>query len=155
MARTKSQPLAPLFPLEATIAPQTEHDPFDDKPQPIQGSSTITGVSNVDPAVISNRTVHCGSAPSATLQPLDISPLPALLALVPSPDITPLAVAAPQMLMTEVVPQMYNGGNVTEIPLVDEDTEQELFSLLGKWYKPESIESLFSSLPSDAVHFSS
>jgi len=44
---------------------------------------------------------------------------------------------------------------VTEIPLVDEDTERELFSLLGDWYEPKSIESLFSSLPSDAVFFSS
>jgi len=59
------------------------------------------------------------------------------------------------MLITEVVPQMYNRGNVTEIPFVDEDTEQELFSLLGDWYEPESIESLFSSMPSDAVFFSS
>jgi len=58
------------------------------------------------------------------------------------------------MLMTEVVSQMYNGGNVTEIPFVDEDTERELFSLLGDWYKPERIESLFSSMPSDAVFFS-
>jgi len=46
-------------------------------------------------------------------------------------------------------------AGVTEIPLVDEDTERELFSLLGDWYEPESIESLFSSLPSDAVFFSS
>jgi len=59
------------------------------------------------------------------------------------------------MLMTEVAPQMYNGGNVTEIPLVDEDTERELFSLLGDRYEPESTESLFSSLPSDTVFFSS
>ena len=44
---------------------------------------------------------------------------------------------------------------VTEIPLVDEDTERELLSLLGDWYEPESIESLFSSMPSDAVFFSS
>jgi len=59
------------------------------------------------------------------------------------------------MLMTEVVPQMYNGGNVTEIPFVDEDTKRELLSLLGDWYEPESIESLFSSMPFDAVFFSS
>jgi len=59
------------------------------------------------------------------------------------------------MLMTEVAPQMYNGGNVTEIPFVDESTERELLSLLGDWYEPESIESLFSSMPSDAVFFSS
>ena len=97
-----------------------------------------------------------GSVPSVTSLPLDISPLPALLALVVSPGPTPPpTAAAPQMLMTEVVPQMYKGGNVTEIPLVDEDTEQELFSLLGDWYEPESIESLFSSMPSDAVFFSS
>jgi len=44
---------------------------------------------------------------------------------------------------------------VTEIPFVDEDTKRELFSLLGDWYEPESIESLFSSMPSDAVFFSS
>jgi len=110
----------------------------------------------VDPAVISNRTVPCGSAPSATSRPLDISPLPALLALVVSPEPTPPpTAAAPQMLMTEVAPQVYNGGNVTEIPFVDEDTERELLSLLGDWYEPKSIESLFSSMPSDAVFFSS
>ena len=52
--------------------------------------------------------------------------------------------------------QQDNGGVVvTEIPFVDEDTERELFSLLGDWYEPESIESLFSSMPSDAVFFSS
>jgi len=44
---------------------------------------------------------------------------------------------------------------VTEIPFVDESTERELLSLLGDWYEPESIESLFSSSPSDAVFFSS
>ena len=44
---------------------------------------------------------------------------------------------------------------VTEIPFVDEDSEWELFSLLGDWYEPESIESLFSSMPSNAVFFSS
>jgi len=44
--------------------------------------------------------------------------------------------------------------DVTEIPLVDEDTERELLLLLGDWYEPESTESLFSSMPSDAVFFS-
>jgi len=44
---------------------------------------------------------------------------------------------------------------VTEIPFVDESTERELLSLLGDWYEPESIESLFPSMPSDAVFFSS
>jgi len=154
-ARTQTSSPA-LLPLpELVTLPRTELDPFNDRPL-IQESSTTIGVSNVDPAVISNRTVRCGSVPSATSQPLDISPLPALLALVTFPDITPPSTAtAPQMLMTEVVPQMYNGGNVTEIPSIDEDTERELLSLLGDWYEPESIESLFSSMPSDAVFFSS
>ena len=44
---------------------------------------------------------------------------------------------------------------VTEIPFVDESTEWKLLSLLGDWYEPESIESIFSSMPSDAVFFSS
>jgi len=44
---------------------------------------------------------------------------------------------------------------VTEIPFVDESSEQELLSLLGNWYEPKSIESVFSSMPSDAVFFSS
>ena len=44
---------------------------------------------------------------------------------------------------------------VTEIPFVDESSERELLSLLGDWYEPESIESLFSPFPSDAVFFSS
>jgi len=59
------------------------------------------------------------------------------------------------MWITEVAPQMYNGGNVTEVPFVDESTKQELLSLLGNWYEPESIESLFSSMPSNAIFFSS
>ena len=59
------------------------------------------------------------------------------------------------MLKSEVVPQMYYGGNVMEIPFVDESSERELLLLLGDWYEPESIESVFSSMPSDAVFFSS
>jgi len=43
----------------------------------------------------------------------------------------------------------------TEFPFVDESTEWELLSLLGDWYEPESIESLFPSMPSDVVFFSS
>ena len=46
-------------------------------------------------------------------------------------------------------------GIVTEIPFVDESSEQELLSLLGDWYEPESFESIFSSIASDAVFFSS
>jgi len=46
-------------------------------------------------------------------------------------------------------------AHVTEIPFIDEDTKRELFSLLGDWYEPESTEFLFSSMPSDAVFFSS
>ena len=68
--------------------------------------------------------------------------------------IPPSTAAVPLMLKSEVVPQMYNGGNVTEIPFVDESSEWELLSLLGDWYEPESTESLFSSMPSDAVFFS-
>ena len=45
--------------------------------------------------------------------------------------------------------------SVTEIPFVDQSTKWELLSLLGDWYEPESIESLFSSMPSNAVFFSS
>jgi len=48
---------------------------------------------------------------------------------------------------------MYNGGNVTEIPWVDESSEQELLSLLGDWYEPNTFDSVFSSLASDAVDF--
>jgi len=44
--------------------------------------------------------------------------------------------------------------SVTEIPFMDESSEWELLSLLGDWYEPKSIESLFSSMPSDAVFFS-
>jgi len=49
---------------------------------------------------------------------------------------------------------MYNGGNVTEIPFVDESSKQELLLLLGDWYEPESFESVFSSIASNAVFFS-
>jgi len=55
----------------------------------------------------------------------------------------------------ELTSDQVDKQSVTEIPLVDEDTERELLSLLGDWYEPESIESLFSSMPSDAVFFSS
>jgi len=44
---------------------------------------------------------------------------------------------------------------VTEIPFMDKSSEQELLSLLGDWYEPETFESIFSSMPSDAVFFSS
>jgi len=44
---------------------------------------------------------------------------------------------------------------VTEIPMVDKSSEWELLSLLGNWYKPETFESAFSSLDSNAVFFSS
>ena len=63
--------------------------------------------------------------------------------------------AVPLMLKSEVVPQMYNRGNVTEIPFVDKSSEWELLSLLGDWYEPESFESVFSSIASNAVFFSS
>jgi len=49
------------------------------------------------------------------------------------------------MLNSEVVPQMYNRGNVTEIPFVDESSERELLSLLGDWYEP-NLSILFSLL---------
>jgi len=48
----------------------------------------------------------------------------------------------------------YGPAIVTEIPIVDESSERELLSLLGDWYKPESFESIFSSIASDAVFFS-
>jgi len=44
---------------------------------------------------------------------------------------------------------------VTEIPFVDESSERELLLLLGDWYEPETFESVFSSMSSDAVFFSS
>jgi len=50
---------------------------------------------------------------------------------------------------------MYNGGNVTEIPFMDESSKRELLSLFSDWYEPESFESVFSSIASDAVFFSS
>jgi len=53
------------------------------------------------------------------------------------------------MLTSEVVPQMYNKGIVTEIPWVNESSEQELLLLLGNWYEPES----FNPIASDAVYF--
>jgi len=46
-------------------------------------------------------------------------------------------------------------GGVTEIPFVGESSKRELLSLLGNWYEPESYESIFSSIASDAVFFSS
>jgi len=63
--------------------------------------------------------------------------------------------AAPLTLKSEVAPQMYNGGNVTEIPFVDESSKWELLSLLGDWYEPETFESVFSSIASNGVFFSS
>ena len=139
-----------------TYTPPTELDLFDDRLLHTLDSLITISVSSVDPAATLNKTVPSGSVPSATSRPLDNSPLPALLAPFVSQDTTRLLTAtAPPTLKSEVVPQMYNGGNVTEIPFVDESTEWELLSLLGNWYEPESIESLFSSIPSDAVFFSS
>jgi len=43
---------------------------------------------------------------------------------------------------------------VTEIPWVDESSEWELLLLLGDWYEPETFDSVFSSIASDAVKFS-
>ena len=60
----------------------------------------------------------------------------------------------PQTLISEVAPQMYNGGIVTEIPWVDESSKQELLSLLGDWYEPDTFNSVFSLLASNAVIFS-
>jgi len=60
-------------------------------------------------------------------------------------------------------PQIFSPGHigtyvatirVTEIPWIDENSEWELLSLLGDWYKPKSFDSVFSSIVSDAVHFS-
>ena len=116
----------------------------------------ITGVaSSVDPAVTLNRIVPNGSVLAATSLPQDTSPLLVLPVPTTSLDVTlPLMTAAPPTLKSEVVPQMYNGGNVTEIPFVDESSERELLSLLGDWYKPKTFESIFSSIASDVVFFS-
>jgi len=45
--------------------------------------------------------------------------------------------------------------SVTEIPFVDKSSKQELLSLLGDWYKPNMFNSVFSSVVSNAVFFSS
>jgi len=110
----------------------------------------------MDPAVTLNRIVPSGSVLSATSPPQDTSSSLVHPILYSSPDDTLLpTMAAPLMLKSEVVPQMYNRGNVTEIPFVDESSEWELLSLLGDWYEPESFESIFSSIASNAVFFSS
>ena len=138
------------------FSPLEGPDLFDNKLQSTQEYLTITGASSVAPANTLNKTAPNGSAPSATSQPLDIFPPPAPFDLIVSLDtIPPSTAAVPPTLKSEVVPQMYNGGNVTEIPFVDESSERELLSLLGDWDEPKSIESLFSPLPSDAVFFSS
>jgi len=61
----------------------------------------------------------------------------------------------PLMSISEVVLQMYNRGNVTEIPWMDKSCEWELLLLLGDWYEPDTFDSIFSSCASDAVFFSS
>jgi len=120
------------------------------------GPSTTGTAFSVDPAATLNKTVPSGSAPSATSLLLAISLPLAHPAPGPFLDTTlPLTAVAPLMSKSEVAPQMYNGDNVTEIPFVDESSEQELLSLLGDWYEPESFESIFSSITSDAVFFSS
>jgi len=84
--------------------------------------------------------------------PLDTFPSHVLPVLHAFLDVTPpRIVAAPPMLKSEVVPQVYNRGIVTEIPFVNESSEWELLSLLGNWYEPEFFESIFSSITSDAV----
>jgi len=140
--RTPS-PALPIPSMTRTPTPPTEPDPSDDRLLPTLESLITISVSSVDPAATLNRIVPSGSVPSAISRPLDISPLPALLAPFASQDTTQLStVKAPLTVKSKVVPQMYNGGNVTEIPFVDESTKRELLSLLGDWYEPESIESL-------------
>jgi len=134
-------PLLPPPPLDKDITP----------------APLTTGVaSSVDPAITLNKTVPSGSALSATSLPLDISRWLAPPILPASLDATlPPPMAAPLTLKSEVVPQVYNGGNVTEIPFVDESSKWELLSLLGNWYEPKTFESVFSSIASNAVFFSS
>jgi len=45
-------------------------------------------------------------------------------------------------------------GSVTEIPWVDKSSKRELLLFLGDWYKLGTFDSVFSSIASDAVHFS-
>ena len=96
------------------------------------------------------------SVPTATVRPLDTlsSTVPPVLAF-PLDAMPPMMKKAPLMLKSEVVPQMYKGGNVTKISFVDENSKWELLSLLGNWYKPDTFDSVFSSIASDAVFFSS
>jgi len=44
---------------------------------------------------------------------------------------------------------------VTGISFVDESSKWELLLLLGDWYEPNMFDSIFSSIASDAVFFSS
>jgi len=136
--------------------PPQNHPPLLDDDSATPEPSTTGVVSSVDPTVTLNKTVLNGSAPSATSLPPNIFLLLVLPGLASSPGDTPLPTTeVPLTLKSEVAPQMYNRGNVTEIPFVDESSEWELLSLLGDWYEPESFESIFSSIASDAVFFSS
>jgi len=63
----------------------------------------------------SSRTVPSMSVPSATLWPQDTSLSTVTPNLALSPDTTTLVtLEAPLMSMSEVIPQMYNGDNVTD-----------------------------------------
>jgi len=147
------------LPLEPTLPPMVPLPPLLSPPSDehaTQESLTIGVASSVAPAATLNKIVPSGSVPSAMSLPRAISPWLALPDLPLSLDDTsPLTVAALLMLNSEVAPQMYNRGIVTEIPFVDESSEWELLLLLGDWYEPESFESVVSSIASDAVFFSS
>jgi len=108
--------------------------------------------SSVDLLATSNRTVLTTHVPIAMLQPQDtlISPVPPSPASLGTTILTP---TSPPKSINEVAPQVYNGDNITEIPWVDESSEWELLLLLGDWYEPDTFDSVFSSIASDAVHF--
>ena len=145
----------PLLPLVVAFSLQEGLVSLNDEHTTQELSTTIDALS-VAPFATLSWTVPSTSVPSATSTPLDTFPSDVKPILSSFQDTTPLTMKeAPLTLKSEVVPQMYNGGNVTEIPFVDESSERELLSLLGDWYEPESFDSVFSSIASNARFFSS
>jgi len=151
-----SQPSADPTP---SPSPSTSGHSFQENPVPSDNDDAKDlsfAASNAVPPTTSSRTVPSTSFPSATLWPQDTL----LYDVVPDPTssltTTPvMTLETPPILKSEVAPQMYNGGIVTEIPFMDESSKWELLSLLGDWYEPKTFDSLFSSIASDAVFFSS
>ena len=115
-----------------------------------------TSVSNMDSQTILGKTVLSTDVLVAMPMHQDISNLSVQPgSTTASQEPTTPSPEALLMSTSKVVSQVYNRGNVTKIPWMDESSEWKLLLLLGDWYESETFDSIFSFITSNAVHFSS